>query len=66
MKYHEIVAASNRRRQSNNAKITNRTTVKQITARAIDGPINRLYNDLVDALEGRLMDIKTTSTRDER
>jgi hypothetical protein len=58
MKYHEIVAASDRPRQGNIVRIRNQTSVKQIGPKFVEAAINRLYDDLMGALEGRMMNIE--------
>jgi hypothetical protein len=66
MRYHEIVGASDRRRPGDIVRSGNQTSVKQIGPAFVEAPINRLYNDLVDALEGRLMSVGPDRRRRER
>jgi hypothetical protein len=65
MRYHEIAAASDRRQPGNIVKSRNQTSVKQIGPAFVEAPINRLYNDLMDALEGRMMNVESDRRRRE-
>jgi hypothetical protein len=57
MKYLEIVTAFDQSRRDNNIRIRDQAPVRQIGQSLIEAPINRLYNELMDALEGRLMNL---------
>jgi hypothetical protein len=65
MRYHEIVGASDRRQPGNIVRSRKQTSVEQIGPAYVEAPINRLYNDLVDALEGRLMNVAPDRRRRE-
>ena len=65
MRYHEIVGASDRRQPGDVVRSGNQTPVKQIGPKFVETPINRLYNDLMDALEGHLMNVEPGRRRRE-
>jgi hypothetical protein len=65
MRYHEIAAASDRRQPGNIVRRRNQTSVKPISPAFVEAPINRLYNDLMDALEGRMMNVEPDRRRRE-
>ena len=65
MRYHEIVGASDRRQPGNIVRSRNQTSVKPIGPEFVEAPINRLYNDLMDALEVRLMNVEPDRRRRE-
>ena len=65
MKYHEIVSASDRARQVGNGQPKNQRSlsVRNAEPKLVEEPINRLYHDLMCALEGRMMNIETAKRR---
>jgi hypothetical protein len=65
MKYHEIVLTPDRRRRDNIARNRHQISFNKVDQKFGEGSINRLYNDLMDALEGRLMSVEPVATRDK-
>ena len=57
MKYHEIVAPSDRKPLAGKAKTRNQTSIKTIDPNPPKDPIHRLFDDLMDTLEKRLMNV---------
>ena len=65
MRYHEIIGASDRRQPGNVVRCGNKNSVEQIGPAYVEAPINRLYHDLMDALEGHLMNVEPGRRRRE-
>jgi hypothetical protein len=59
MKYYEIVAPADRACRDNNTP-ANRTPAKsrKLGRKSIEAPINRLYKDLMEALEDRMTNVR--------
>jgi hypothetical protein len=63
MKYHEIVAVADCTQQANNFRTGNQASVRPTGPKFVEGSINRLFRDLMDAPEGRLMNVEPVSKR---
>jgi len=65
MKYHEIVSAWDRPRRVGNGQPKNRRglSVRNAEPKLVEEPINRLYHDLMCALEARMMNVETVKRR---